>query len=294
MPARPRHTLAVLLAAVLWGTTGTVAHFAPPGSSALLIGASTFGFGGLILFALNARGTLAAFTRRNGVWLLAGGVGVIVYPSTYYLSMSLVGVAIGNVLALASGPIFAAVLERLLLRRPLSGRWVAATGTAIAGVGLLAGSAHAAPGPDPLLGIVLALAAGLGYAGYTVAGAALILRGVPSASAMGGVFLVGSAVLVPAFLLAGPGPLATPTGLGILAYLAIVPMAISYLLFGYALRALPATAATTIALAEPIVATLLAVIVVGEQLTFPAWLGLALVAVGIAITTLRWPATRRA
>jgi DME family drug/metabolite transporter len=282
--------VAVLLAAVLWGTTGTVAHFAPAGSSPVLIGMSTFGFGGLILFGLDARGTLTVLRDRgNWGWLMAGGAGVILYPTTYYASMSLVGVAIGNVLALGSGPIFAAVIERLVLGRRLSGRWVAATTTAIVGVSFLSSSAHSAPGASPVLGIVLALLAGLGYAAYSVAGSALISRGAASASAMGGVFVVGSAVMVPWFLIAGPGPLAAPSGVAILAYLAVVPMAISYLLFGYGLRALSASMATTLALAEPVVATLLAVLVVGEQLTPLAWAGLLLVGLGISITALRWP-----
>jgi DME family drug/metabolite transporter len=99
---------------------------------------------------------------------------------------------------------------------------------------------------------------------------------------------------VPWFVIAGPGPLAAPSGVAILAYLAIVPMAVSYLLFGYGLRALPASGATTLALAEPVVATLLAVLVVGEQLTPLAWTGLLLVGLGISITALRWPRSPRA
>jgi DME family drug/metabolite transporter len=106
---------------------------------------------------------------------------------------------------------------------------------------------------------------------------------------MGGVFVTGSAVMVPCFVIAGPGPLAAPSGVAILAYLAVVPMALSYLLFGYGLRALPASGATTLALAEPVVATLLAVLVVGEQLTPLAWTGLLLVGLGISITALRRP-----
>jgi DME family drug/metabolite transporter len=282
--------VAVLLAAVLWGTTGTVAHFAPAGSSPVLIGMSTFGFGGLILFALDVRGTLTVLRERgNWGWLLVGGAGVILYPTTYYASMSLVGVAIGNVLALGSGPIFAAVIEWLVLRRRLTGRWAVATATAVVGVAFLSSSAHSAPGSSPVLGIVLALAAGLGYAAYSVAGSALIGRGAGSASAMGGVFVTGSAVMVPWVVIAGPGPLAAPSGVAILAYLAVVPMALSYLLFGYGLRALSASVATTLALGEPVVATLLAVLVVGEQLTPLAWTGLLLVGLGISITALRRP-----
>ncbi|HPF79705.1 hypothetical protein [Nostocoides australiense] len=39
---RRRHTVAALLAAGLWGTTGTVAHHAPAGSNQALVGLATF------------------------------------------------------------------------------------------------------------------------------------------------------------------------------------------------------------------------------------------------------------
>ena len=66
-PRRSTHAIAVLLAAVLWGTTGTVAHFAPVGSSPLAIGLATFGIGGLVLAALSARRVLAVLRQRAAV-----------------------------------------------------------------------------------------------------------------------------------------------------------------------------------------------------------------------------------
>jgi drug/metabolite transporter, DME family len=70
-------------------------------------------------------------------------------------------------------------------------------------------------------------------------------------------------------------------GILVLGYLAVLPMAGAYLLFGYGLRRMTASTATTLALAEPIVATLLAVLVLGEHLAAQAWIGLAVIGIGL-------------
>ncbi|GAA1419215.1 DMT family transporter [Agrococcus citreus] len=287
---RPSHAIAVLLAAVLWGTTGTVAHFAPPGSSALAIGLATFGIGGVVLAAISLRRVARVLRRRADLgWLLAGAVGVVLYPAAYYPSMTLAGVAVGNVVALGSGPIFAALLEWAVDRRRPDLRWTAATGIAVVGIVLLAIGGHgggaAASTADAPAGVALALVAGFGYALYAFAGARLIGRGASATGAMGALFLVGGLACLGWLAIIGLGPLASVAGAATIAYLALVPMALAYLLFGYALRALPSSSATTLALAEPVVATLLAVLVVGERPTAIGWAGLVVVAVGIALLT---------
>lgn len=292
--ARPSHAIAVLLAAVLWGTTGTVAHFAPAGSSALAIGLATFGIGGLVLAAISLRRVVAVLRRRAHLgWLLAGAVGVVLYPAAYYPSMTLAGVAVGNVVALGSGPIFAALLEWTIDRRRPDARWAIATGIAVVGIALLAVGGHggaaapsdgtAADASASTTGVGLALLAGFGYALYAFAGARLIGRGASASGAMGALFLVGGIACLGWLAIVGLGPLASPGGSLTIAYLALVPMALAYLLFGYALRALPSSSATTLALAEPVVATLLAVLVVGERPTGVGWAGLVVVAIGIAL-----------
>lgn len=295
--AGPSHSIAVLLAAVLWGTTGTVAHFAPEGASALAIGLATFGLGGLVLAAISARRVLGVLRRRTELgWLLAGAIGVVLYPAAYYPSMTLAGVAVGNVVALGSGPVFAALLEWAVERRRPDRRWAIATGVAVLGIALLAANGNGASGADASAapqGVALALVAGFGYALYAFAGARLIARGAPATGAMGALFLLGGLASLAWLAVIGLGALASPAGALTIGYLALVPMALAYVLFGYALRALPSSSATTLALAEPVVATLLAVAVVGERPAPLGWAGLAIVAVGIAVLAAPRPLTRR-
>lgn len=279
---------AVLLAAVLWGTTGTVAQGAPAGSSHALIGVSTFGFGGLLLLALDGRAAFGvardAGTRRL---LGAGIVGVVSYAAMFYASMDLAGVAVGNVLALGSGPVFAALLELVVERRPISAGWAVATVVTVVGVALLASAAGDASGTSPLIGVLLGLGAGFGYALYSWSAVRIIGRGAHgSRGVMAAIFGGAAVVLVPAFVLAGPGPLLSGTGPLVLAYLAVLPMALAYLAFGYGLRRLRASTATTLALAEPLVATALAVVVLGERLGVVSWSGIVLILVGLSLVAM--------
>lgn len=284
---------ALIVASVLWGTTGTAASFLPDDVSPIAVGASTMGIGGALLFAtaprLSTRVLRDAATRR---WVLLGAVGVVSYPLAFYAAMELAGVAIGNVVSLGTGPVFAAVFERAIDRRPLSRLWVGCTAVAIVGVALLAigghGTGDGAPAVVP--GVLLGLVAGLSYALYTYASSRAIQAGGSSRGTMGAMFGAGAVVLVPLLLVVGAPLLQSTTSIGIAGYLALGPMFIAYVLFGVGLRTLRSTTVTTITLLEPFVATLLAVVVVGERLDPVGWVGLALILVAVSVlSTARQP-----
>ena len=135
--------LALVIASLLWGTTGTAATFFPDDVSPLAIGACTMGVGGILLFLTSVRPSLGVLRDRAARrWVALGAIGVLVYPLAFYAGMDLAGVAVGNVVALGSGPIFAALLEWAWERHPLSARWAVATGLALVGIVLLALGGH--------------------------------------------------------------------------------------------------------------------------------------------------------
>ncbi|HQJ36146.1 MAG TPA: EamA family transporter [Rhodoglobus sp.] len=285
---------ALILASMLWGTTGTAASFLPDSVSPLAVGASTMTIGGLLLFAVSARPSLAAVRASSSRrWVLIGAVGVFVYPLAFYSSMSLAGVAIGNVVSLGTGPVFAALLEWIVERRRLTLRWALCTAVAIQGVILLALGSHRDDAPQatsPLLGIGLGVAAGLAYALYTYASSRAIGTGQPSRAVMGSMFGLGAIALLPVLLVFGAPLLQSTTTVGIAAYLALGPMFVAYLLFGVGMRTLRSSTATTITLLEPVVATILAVLVVGERLELLGWAGLILILGAVTVlATARQP-----
>jgi drug/metabolite transporter, DME family len=289
---------ALVLASLAWGTTGTAASFLPADVSPLAIGASTMAIGGALLFLVSARSAVAVIRdSRSRRWVFLGAIGVFVYPLAFYSSMNLAGVAIGNVVALGSGPVFAALLEWGIQRRQLSRRWLISTFIAVVGVTVLAmgGRTDVATGDRLAPGVALGLLAGFAYALYTYCSSRALDRVAEHTehggrAVVGAMFGVGAIALAPVLAVTGSPLLQSTSTVSIALYLAVVPMFVAYLLFGFGLTYVRSSAATTITLLEPFVATLLAVLVVGERLAVLGWFGLALILVGVAVlVTARQP-----
>lgn len=284
-----RGSLSVLGAAGLWGTTGTVASFAPRAASGVAIGAATMGFGGLVLLAIAGRSALRPL-RDGGAAVrtaLLGAANVAIYPLAFYSSMNFAGVAVGTVVTIGSGPVCAALLERLFDGARLDRRWVLATTLSALGVLALTLSRDGlAAGADTVFGVLLGLVGGASYAGYIFAARRLITAGHGSRAVLGLLFGLGAVVLIPVLALTG-APLLAGNGVLVTGYLALVPMSLSYVLFGAGLRHVHASVAATLSLFEPVVAAVLSVLVVGEHLGPLAWLGAGLIGLGLMLATAR-------
>ncbi len=281
---------ALVAASILWGTTGTAASFVDDAVSPIAIGAATMAIGGALLLAISARGAIAAVRRPDARrWLLIGAVGVVAYPLAFYSAMDLAGVAIGNVVALGSGPLFAALLERVIDGRRLTRRWMLGASAGIVGVALLVVGGHGGAGAADTdavpLGVALGLAAGAAYALYTFASGRVIGLGVSSRSTMGAVFGLGAIPLAIVLLATGAPILESPQSVAIVGYLALGPMFLAYVLFGWGLRSIRSSTVTVVTLLEPVVATILAVLIVGERLDALGWVGLALILLAVTVVS---------
>jgi DME family drug/metabolite transporter len=288
----------VVLAAFLWGTTGTAAFFLGADVSPLAIGAVTMGVGGVLLALWGGTATLALWRDPNSrVLLIAGAIGTIVYPLAFYSGMATAGIALGNVIALGLGPLTAALLEWGVDRRRPSLSWWIASSVALAGIALMAVAKVELGGGRPgnvALGVGLAAVAGLAYGAYTYVFGKLADRGHSPRAVAGGVFGAGAPILLVVLIVTGAPLVATPERLGIVVYLVLGPMVIAYLAFTAALRTLRASTVATIALIEPVIATALAVLVVGEVLGSSAVVGIVLVLVSLVVfSTSRGPQLRR-
>lgn len=287
--------LAILAAALCFSTTGTAQALAGVDASPLAVGAARIVVGGGIL------GLLALAQRppdraRSGshasttALIAVGALGVLAYQPLFFLGTRENGVAIGTVVALGSAPIATGIVDAVRRRRSPSPRWMLATAVALIGVvlvsGVTGGATTLAPG-----GLLASAGAGMSYALYTVCGKALIERGWNSTRVMGAVFGVAAVASLPVLLLAGTSWLLTPNGLTLALWLGVVTTAIAYLLFGWGLARLNAVTVSTLTLAEPLAATLLGLFVLREHLTLASGLGLALIAVGLAVVSA--PSRRR-
>jgi DME family drug/metabolite transporter len=201
------------------------------------------------------------------------------------------------VVSLASAPLASAVLERLVEEAALARRWMLAVGLGVAGSAVLCLSRTAGPQSSRVLivwSVLLGLVAGTTYAVYSWTVHRLMHRGVGRAAAMGAVFGLGGVLLVPVLLATGAPLLASPRAFAVAAYLALVPMFLGYVLFGVGLTRVRPSTATTLTLAEPAVAAVLAVVVVQQRLNPAGWAGLAVIAVALVVLTATSPSPPRA
>ncbi|TDD90729.1 EamA family transporter [Actinomadura darangshiensis] len=294
-PSRTRRGGAdVLLAASLWGTTGTVRTFAD-GASPYSIAASRIIIGGVMLLALAActRGGAGLRRllgdRRNLPLVALGAVAITVYQTAFFVAAGRTGVAVGTVVTIGGAPMFTGLIGLATRRSALTGRWMLATAGAVAGCALLVGGGQDA-GVEPV-GIGLALLSGLSYAVYATVASVLITRGEEDRAVAGALFGAAAVPLVPVLLTEPTGWLVTGSGTLIALYLGVVTTGGGYLLFARGLRTTPATTATTLTLAEPAVAAVLGTVLLDERLGGAALAGLALLAASLLVLVV--PARRR-
>ncbi|MFC5833663.1 DMT family transporter [Nonomuraea insulae] len=272
--------LAVVGAAVLWGTAGTAGLLVSADSVALAAARLVIG------------GTALAFVARGGLrralkpGLLLGAVAVAAYQLCFFAAVSRTGVAIGTVVAIGSGPVFTGVLSWVLHGRRPSGRWAVSTTAAICGCAALIVGGGAEAGERMVSGVLVALLGGLVYAFYAVTAARAIGQGHESNAVMGVMFGGAAVIMLPVLVVSGVEWIAEPRALVAVLYLGLGTTALSYFLYGRGLRTTPVATAATLALAEPAVAALLGLVVLGERLAPVSvaglvLLGLSLVAVAV-------------
>lgn len=259
--------LMVLAAALCWGTTGTAQSFAPPTLPSYWVGALRLAVSALFFAAvLLATRRWPGLQRLPAGAVVQAGVAMAVYNLAFFAGVRATGVAVGTAVAIGSGPIWAGLLEALAGQRP-DARWWLGTTLAVAGGVLLVGPGAAGQGTS-IGGVALCLAAGLSYAVYALVNKRLVAGG-GATEATFAVFTLAALIAAPAaWAVAGPVTLGAGD-LWMALWLGVVATGVAYLLFSHGLRHISGATGVTLALAEPVTAFVLAVLVVGER---PGWL----------------------
>lgn len=287
MKTNPIHgVLMVLAAALLWGTTGTAQSLAPAqlssywvGSLRLLVAAVFF----VPWLAVTDRPALAQRSLAALPWRAIGVAAVCMcgYNLAFFAGVRASGVAVGTAIALGSGPIWAGLLQALAVRRAPPVAWWLGTGLAVAGIGAMMASSGTAAGLSAF-GVVMCLTAGLSYAVYALVNKHMVST-APAGAVTAAVFVTAAALALPIALLLAGVPQITSQELAIVAWLGVMSTAVAYLLLSHALRHISGATGVALALAEPVTAFVLAIVVVGER---PGWLafgGLVAVLAGLVV-----------
>ncbi|KRA24121.1 hypothetical protein ASD65_06550 [Microbacterium sp. Root61] len=288
--------LAVLAAALLFGTTGTSQALGPEGTTPLSVGAVRLVIGGtglaLIAFTLarrHARRRMDAAPRPRLTWrplslMVLTGLCLAVYQPLFFLGTDRNGVAIGTVVALGSAPVLAGLLEWALTRRAPSGVWVAATAAATLGVVLLGfgGAAGTSTGTDPI-GLLGSVGAGASFAVIANAQRRLLDAGWDPFTVVGAMGVSSAVISACALPFVDLAWLQTSAGVVLALWLGLGTISVAYVLFTWGLSGLTAATAATLTLGEPLTASILGITVLGERLSVLAIVGLVILALGLAL-----------
>ena len=276
----------VLLAAMLWGTTGTAQTLVPAGLPAPWVGALRLLVSGAFFWVYAVAGSRsqslgAYFKNMQWPWVLLGGASMAAYNLTFFAGVKASSVAVGTAIALGSGPIWAGLFQMLLTRRSPAAVWWLGTLLAVAGGGLMVlGSAQQLS--ISTAGVGLCLVAGVSYAVYTLVSKRLVAH-TPASIVTLGIFSCAALIALPAAFAVSGVPSTSIQGWWVVLYLGVAATGIAYLLFTHALSRISSATAVSMCLVEPLTAFCLAIGVIGERPPAAAFAGLALVMLGLAL-----------
>ena len=283
--------LAVAVAASIWGTLGLFAKILyAQGVSfeALVAVRASVGWLAVICFLLARQGARSLRVERRDLALLLplGLVGIGTFYLLYFYTVreSTIGTA---AILLYSAPAFVVVLAWLFLRESLNAAKVFALLLTVGGIFFVAGAYDPANLEVSPKVLVTGLLSGLTYGLYAIFGRPLAGHLSP-AVILSYALAIGSALLVVAALptldtLAG----LPATSYALLLMLAVVHTTLAFALYTFGIRHLGAGRAAIVATVEPVVAGVLGVTLLGEELTALKALGALLVLAGAALAQLR-------
>ncbi|MBW2305523.1 MAG: DMT family transporter [Deltaproteobacteria bacterium] len=212
------------------------------------------------------------------IFLLSGTV-LAFHFAVWIASLSYTSVA-ASVVLVTTNPIFVALASFFFLREHISRLQVIGIGLSVAG-GMVIGGGEAGGNGHALYGDLLALLGALLMTFYLLAGRRLrqrfsLLTYISVVYGMAAVLLLGMCLITGASFY----PYSGWTYL-MLVLLALGPQLIGHSSFNWALRHVTASFVAVAILGEPVGATLLAYLILGETLLPSQWIGGSLVLIGI-------------
>jgi DME family drug/metabolite transporter len=268
----------LIVAGIAWGTAGAAASLVFEVSDMGPLALSFWRCVGGLVVLLGALAWRPRGPRRPGpveprrrrlLRILGTGIGLTLFQSAYFAAVQATGLAVGTIVTLGAGPVLIAVGARLTMGERLGRGGVIAVSGALAGLAVLVLGGEG--GTVRPVGVALAVLSAAGYAAIT-----LLTRwlgrhdgGGDSLSTTAWAFAIGSVGLLPAALAEGLLPHTAELGrvVWLLAYVAAVPTALAYALYFAGAAVVRAATVSVIMLLEPVSASVIAVVVLGERLT---------------------------
>ena len=272
----------VLLAGASWGVIGIpVRNLAAIGFGPMDITAMRSAFTGLLLVvAVAVMNPKALKVRLRNLWCMAGCglASITLFNVCYFATLQRTSIGIAVIL-LYTSPIIVTVLSHFCFKEPFRKMTLLALAFVTAGCVLVSGVLNStADGGLSLPVLLTGLGSGFCYALYSIFGRYAQERGYSSVT-----------ITLWAFVFAGTGSLglldwgrtlpilATAAPWPFLASLVLVSTLLPYCAYTAGLRLLTPSTAAIIATIEPVVGTIVGIVLFGETLTWSALAGMALI-----------------
>ena len=285
----------ILLMVVLWSANFIIGKVALREFPPFLLGALRIGLAGMFLapvYWFRSRHGEAWSQFRSDLPLLA----ILALCSVGNQIIFLMGLSRTSVahsaLIIGTGPISVLVIAAWCKLERITPRKIAGMLLALSGVAVLVHQAYAHttaanPSAQPTLaGDALTAVGSLAFSLYAVLGKKATERH-SSLAVNGFAYVAGAVVLIPIVLWQArefPFARVSPAAWSSLVYMALFPSAICYLIYYHALSHIPASRVSAFIYLQPVIATVMAVAFLGEQITAPLVAGGTVIGAGVYLT----------
>src|SRR5699024_4928478 len=127
----------ILIAAILWGTTGTAQALAPENAHPIAIGATRLAVGGLFLLCIVIITGRLHLKHWPFKLVILASLSMAMYQPLFFSAVTITGVAVGTVVAIGSAPILSGCIEWIFFKKRPPMIWWYSTILSITGCVLL-------------------------------------------------------------------------------------------------------------------------------------------------------------
>ncbi len=276
----------IILAGVLWGTSGIFSHYLSPyGFTALHITAmrGLVSLLGVLIYALLRDRTLFKVKPKELLIFIGIGVSLFFTSSCYFTAMRMTSVSTAVVL-MYSAPIYVTVFSVLFLKERLSALKIVSIIGMLIGCCLVSGIVGGLS--LNFVGILIGIASGLAYASYNITTKISMQMGARPVSAL--IYSFGTMTLI-ALCVSQPYQIITNTAkapliiIPMLLALGVITFILPYLFYTLAMRDIPAGTGSALSIVEPMAATFFSVVMFGEKLDAFSTLGILLILAAVVL-----------
>jgi DME family drug/metabolite transporter len=273
---------AVALGTIIWGTVGPVVRLFPEGTEfQYSLIRNLTGVSALWLFVLFSKDK-RRYTKQDIVPILVGGIGATLFFPFFILAFQLTGVGVAAVVSIGVAPIFVGLIAWIALKQPPGKQW--AIGTVIAVAGVVALNWPSGNNTVSFLGVAFAMAAAFGYSMQATGMGMISKRHTPFQS-VAPMFTIGTILQAPLSYGRDFSFLQDPVLLLGVLYGGIVTVAVAYAFFIYGISRIGAATAVTVGLMEPLTASILGIVLLGETVSAIGIVGSVLILAGLVVVS---------